>query len=117
MCLIGFLLCTALVLVLGGTSRAAFMTLDDPNAVSLSQISLRSGTFLAGVSGNTVVGSYTPAGYAYSGLIYSGGSYTTLVVPHSGGIVHAYGIDGDNVVGQYYIGGYGDKGFSNCLAP
>src|SRR4051794_27269376 len=87
---------SVLVCALWGTNTIAagevYMTLDYPGAHY---------TFLGGISGNIIVGSYsfgTP--YPTHGFVYDGNSFTTLDVPGSVS-TKLIDIDGNRIVGSY----------------
>jgi len=87
--------------VLGGTTVTitgmnlidGFVTLDDPAGVN--------GTFISGISGNTIVGYYTDASYLDHGFVYSGSSFTTLDDPAGANGTQITGISGTTIVGSY----------------
>jgi hypothetical protein len=63
-------------------------------------------TVASGISGNNIVGYYTPSNSPTKGFLYNGSTYTTLSVPGAEDTV-ASGIFGTNIVGSSYnvIGG------------
>ena len=89
----------AIVLLATTTSAQAqynYTILDAPGATT-------GGTEVRGISGNNIVGYYTPGGGGIVyGFLYDGSSYTTL----NSGTAHTQplGVSGNNVVGEYYNG-------------
>ncbi len=81
--------------VLGATASHAtsftWTTLDHPSAAD---------TWLAGIDGDNIVGSYEDSSGVNHGLLYDGSTWTTLDYP---GMTYTdvYDIDGANMVGSY----------------
>lgn len=83
----------------------SFATLDDPLAVY--------GTGIGGVSGSTVVGSYTDAAHVSHGFIYDGTSYVTIDHPLASNtqayVNHSAGTSISGISGSTVVGSYGDS--------
>ena len=62
-------------------------------------------TDIYGIDGDRMVGSYTDSGGAIHGALYDGSTWTTLDHPDATAGTHPSGIEGNNIVGNYYIGG------------
>jgi hypothetical protein len=93
----------AILLTTGSSVRASaysFITLDDP-AAPLGR------TSVYGISGTTVVGTFSNSGGNPSGFTETGGVYTTLAEPNN---TWAYGISGSSVVGTNLEGGFVETG-------
>ncbi len=58
-------------------------------------------TIANGVSGDTIVGSYTDSSGAWHGYLHNGTAWTTLDGPGASKGTSVYGVDGNNVVGWY----------------
>src|SRR5271170_5120009 len=79
-----------------GQTAYQFATLDFPGPGA---------TYIYGISGSTVVGSYNDGPSVTNGFIYNGSAFTTLNGP-SGTRTVALSVSGTNVVG-YYTNGQG----------
>ncbi len=78
-----------------GTNLVApgFLTLNDPAGVN--------GTYITGISGNTIVGYYIDASDLDHGFVYNGSSFTTLDDPAGVKGTYVAGISGNTIVGYY----------------
>jgi PEP-CTERM motif len=63
-----------------------------------------------GISGNTIVGSFSPPGPFQQGFVYEGSTFTTVTGPPGVG-GNASGVSGTNVVGTYGDSSKGSHGF------
>ena len=77
-----------------GTNLADdFFTLNDPFGEGATEAT--------GVSGSTIVGSYTDANGVSNGFLYNGSSFTTLDDPLGVGGTYITGVSGSTIVGNY----------------
>src|SRR5580765_2059727 len=83
-----------------------FTTIDNPLAQP-------GNTWVYGISGNTVVGTYFDNLGQYHGFTEANGVFTTLTPPGStlSHLAYAIGISGNNVVGYYWDNSDVSRGF------
>ena len=93
-----------------------YTTVDDPNATE-NNSSGPNGTYVAGISGNDIVGYYFEGtgphggGSTSHGFIYNGSTYVSIDDPNANSFgTVVTGIDGNNIVG-YYFTSSGSAGF------
>ena len=72
---------------------SSFTNLDDPVGVN--------GTYITGISGGTIVGSYLDSGGIANGFVYNGSSFTTVDVSGVVNGTYISGISGSTEVGYY----------------
>jgi hypothetical protein len=96
----------------GQSGAYTFTPLDDPLAAG----GPLGGTTAYGISGSTIVGTYTDANLRNHGFVYDGSGFTTLddplgasIQPSTGTIVH--GVSGSRFVGEYTDSNFQQHGF------
>ncbi|MGD0899674.1 MAG: PEP-CTERM sorting domain-containing protein [Thermoguttaceae bacterium] len=85
-----------------------YTTLDDPLADVY-------GTWVTGIDGSNIVGSYSYAGHA-RGFLHNGSAWTTIVDPLDAWGTHVQGIAGNTIVGYYYDSSINPHGFTYNIA-
>ncbi len=86
---------------------STWATLDFPGATD---------TYLRGIDGDNMVGSYTDSSGTPHGTLYDGSTWHTLDFPGAVS-TQMFGIDGDNIVGFYWDGGSNIYGFMVTAVP
>jgi hypothetical protein len=93
----------ALVILTTAAHAEMWVTVDFPGARETS---------VSDIDGNTIIGTYTDAGWNRRGFVYDGSNWTTLQYPGSSG-TNALSTDGGTIVGTYSGSGLGSfHGFS-----
>jgi len=69
------------------------------------------GTYVFGISGSNIVGTYYATNFFEYGFFYDGNTFTTLNVPTGANGTVAYGVSGGRVVGYYTRSDFSTHGF------
>jgi len=85
----------------------AYTTLNDPSAIGIYGTSF--GTYVFGISGSTVVGTFGDPTGAWHGFSETGGAYTTFDATGAS-VTDLYGISGTTMVGSFGDGPVGVSG-------
>ena len=101
-CLFGMSMATA-----SHATTFTWTTLDPPSAVD---------TELYAISGSDIYGSYTDSSGGIHGTHYDGSAWTTLDHPSATAGTYLSGVEGNKIVGSYYVGGT-SHGLRRLVSP